>query len=232
MPFHRFETFIDPVAPPGAPAAKWFGVPVPEGAPPQSLTGFYWHFVRQAWPLVLALFVTGFAVAVLDSLIPVFIGRLVALLGEHGPETLWAEAGGSLLLMGAVMLLLRPAAVLAQNLVTSQGINPAFTSLIRWQAHRVVSRQGWAFFQEDFAGRIANRVMQAGPALRESVVQAVTAIWYILVYGASALVWLGSADWRLTLPGWPGSWPMRRCCASWCHACGTVPARRPSSGAC
>jgi ATP-binding cassette subfamily B multidrug efflux pump len=200
MPFRFLESFVDPIAPPGARAAKLLGAPVPETPPPQSLTGFYWHFARQARALVVALFVTGFLVAVLDSLIPVFIGRVVALLGQHAPESLWGEAGSSLLLMGFVLLVLRPAAILAQNLVMNQGINPGFTSLIRWQAHRLVSRQGWAFFQEDFAGRIANRVMQAGPALRESVVQTITAVWYILVYGSSAVVWLGSADWRLMLP--------------------------------
>lgn len=200
MPFRPFESFIDPIAPPGARAARWLGVPVPDGPPPRSLLGFYWHFARQAKALVVALFVTGFVVAVLDSLIPVFIGRVVALLGQHAPDRLWAEAGGGLLAMGLVLLVLRPASILAQNLVMNQGINPAYTSLIRWQAHRLVSRQGWAFFQEDFAGRIANRVMQAGPALRESVVQAVTAVWYIVVYGSSAVFWLGGADWRLTLP--------------------------------
>ncbi|WP_458095120.1 ABC transporter ATP-binding protein [Roseomonas sp. WA12] len=200
MPFRPFESFIDPIAPPGTRAARWLGVPVPDGPPPRSLLGFYWHFARQAKALVVALFVTGFVVAVLDSLIPVFIGRVVALLGQHAPDRLWAEAGGGLLVMGLVLLVLRPASILAQNLVMNQGINPAYTSLIRWQAHRLVSRQGWGFFQEDFAGRIANRVMQAGPALRESVVQAVTAVWYIVVYGSSAVFWLGGADWRLTLP--------------------------------
>ncbi|MFC7737259.1 ABC transporter ATP-binding protein [Roseomonas sp. GCM10028921] len=200
MPFRILETLIDPVAPPGARAARFLGTPVPEAPPPERLIGFYWHFARQARALVIALFVTGFLTAVLDSLIPVFIGLVVSLLGRHAPEDLWREAGGSLLLMAAVMLLARPGAILAQNLVMNQGINPAFTSLIRWQSHRLVSRQGWTFFQEDFAGRVANRVMQAGPALRESVVQALTAVWYILVYGSSAVLWLGSADWRLTLP--------------------------------
>ena len=200
MPFRILETFIDPVAPPGARAARFLGTPVPEAPPPEGLIGFYWHFARQARALVIALFVTGFLTAVLDSLIPVFIGKIVSLLGRHAPEDLWREAGGSLLVMAAVMLLARPGAILAQNLVMNQGINPAFTSLIRWQSHRLVSRQGWTFFQEDFAGRVANRVMQAGPALRESVVQALTAVWYIIVYGSSAVLWLGSADWRLTLP--------------------------------
>jgi ATP-binding cassette subfamily B multidrug efflux pump len=200
MIFRFFERLVNPIASPGTPAARLLGVPVPEGPPPRNLLGFYWHFARQARALFFALFLAGMLVAFLDSLIPVFIGRLVALLGQHRPESLWAEAGGSLIGMAAVLLLGRPAAILVQNLVTQQGINPATTSLIRWQSHWHVVRQGWAFFQEDFAGRIANRVMQAGPALRESVVQSVNAVWYILVYGSSAVLWLGSTDWRLTIP--------------------------------
>src|SRR5262249_59936284 len=61
-------------------------------------------------------------------------------------------------------------------------------------------RQGWTFFQNDCAGRIANRVMQTGPALRESVVSSINAVWYILVYGTSAALLLAAADWRLSLP--------------------------------
>jgi len=200
MPFRFVESLIDPIAPPGARGARLLGVPVTDAPPPQGLLGFYWHFARQAKALVIAVFITGFLVAALDSLIPVFIGQVVALLSAHAPGDLWAEAGGGLLAMGAVLLLARPVAILAQNLVVNQGINPGFTSLIRWQSHRLVSRQGWPFFQEDFAGRLSNRVMQAGPALRESVVQSVTAVWYIIVYGSSAVIWLAGADWRLTLP--------------------------------
>ena len=72
--------------------------------------------------------------------------------------------------------------------------------MIRWQNHWHVVRQSWTFFQNDFAGRIANRVLQTGPALRESLVMAFDAAWYILVYGASALILLGRLDWRLMLP--------------------------------
>ena len=195
-----FERLIDPVAPPGTPATALLGVPVPEGAPPKSLLGFYWHFVRQARAPFAALFAAGMLVAFLDSLIPVFIGRLVSLLERHPREAFWEGAGPTLLWMAAVILVGRPLAILLQNLATQQVINPSVTSMIRWQAHRGVVRQGWAFFQEDFAGRIANRVMQTGPALRESVVQSVNAVWYILIYGSSAAFWLGSADGRLVLP--------------------------------
>jgi len=63
-----------------------------------------------------------------------------------------------------------------------------------------VVRQSWAFFQNDFAGRIANRVMQTGPAIRETLVALLTSVWYILVYGTSALILLASADPILALP--------------------------------
>jgi ATP-binding cassette subfamily B multidrug efflux pump len=195
-----FERAIDPVAPPGTPACRWLGVPVPEAPPPRSLLGFYWHFVRQARAVFALLFGAGLVVALLDLLIPVFVGRVVGLLEEHGPEQVWAGAGGTLAGMAAVLLLCRPAAILAQNLVTQQAIIPAVTAMIRWQSHWQVIRQGWSFFQEDFAGRIANRVMQAGPALRESVVQSVNAVWYILVYGTGAVLVLGATDWRLAMP--------------------------------
>lgn len=208
-----FERLIDPVAPPGRPAATLLGAPVPDHPPPRSLLGFYWHFARQARGPFAALFAAGLLVALMDALIPLFIGRVVAILSEHGPGRaaadrdadawaagFWAEAGWTLAAMAAVVLVGRPLAILSQNLITQQAINPAVTALIRWQAHWHVVRQGLAFFQEDFAGRIANRVMGSGPALRESVVQAVNAVWYILVYGTGAVVALSGMDWRLALP--------------------------------
>ena len=195
-----FERIIDPVAAPGEKASRLLGQPVPLAPPPAGLLGFYWYFIRQAKALFGLLFLAGLAVALLDALIPVFIGRVVGLLSQHSPGSLLAEAWPQLLGMAAVLLLCRPLALLTQNMIAQQGINAGVTSLIRWQSHWHVVRQGWAFFQEDFAGRIANRVMQAGPALRESVVQAVNAVWYILVYGSGAVLFLASADLLLALP--------------------------------
>lgn len=195
-----FETTVDPVAPPGATASRILGRPVPAGPPPAGLLAFYWYFVSQAKALFLLLFLLGMTVAVLDALIPIFIGTVITLLNAHGPDHLLAEAWPQLAGMAAVLLVGRPLAITAQNLVANQGIGTNFTSLIRWQGHYHVVRQGWSFFQEDFAGRIATRVLQAGPALRESVVQGVNAVWYILVYGSTAAIWLTQADWRLAAP--------------------------------
>src|SRR4051812_49366233 len=177
----------------------------PDAPPPvlgerHALLRFYWHFVRQIPGPLAALFVTGFCVAIVDALIPVSIGRVVALVSTTRPDLLWQEASGQLLLMAGLFLIVRPAAHFAQLIVAGLMLVPGLTNLVRWQNHWHVVRQGWTFFQNDFAGRIAARVMQTGPALRESVVLSVAGIWYIIVYGISAVLLLSTADWRLAVP--------------------------------
>ncbi|HET8762614.1 MAG TPA: ABC transporter ATP-binding protein, partial [Gemmatimonadales bacterium] len=186
--FRTFERLVEPTAVPA------------EATPPPGLTAFYWHYARQARWLVIALFCAGFIVAVLDSTIPVFIGRVVGLVASSAPGQLWREEWPQLVAMAAVLLVARPLALLAQSLITNQAIVPVLTNLIRWQSHWHVVRQSWSFFQNDFAGRIANRVMQTGPALRESVVAATNAVWYIMVYGGSAIILTASSDSRLCIP--------------------------------
>jgi ATP-binding cassette subfamily B multidrug efflux pump len=186
--FRFFEHLLEPTARSG------------EAPPPKGLAAFYWHYARQARRLVVALFVTGFIVALLDTMIPVFIGQVVTLASSHAPGTLLQSNWPKLLGMAAILLFARPAALLLQSLITNQAIAPGLTNLIRWQSHWHVVRQSWAFFQNDFAGRIANRIMQTGPALRESVVAGANAVWYILVYGGSAIFLMASNDIRLAVP--------------------------------
>jgi ATP-binding cassette subfamily B multidrug efflux pump len=77
---------------------------------------------------------------------------------------------------------------------------PGATSLIRWQSHWHVVRQSWPFFQNDFAGRIASRVMQTASSLRESAMSSIRAVWYIGVYGVTAFGLMTATDWRLGVP--------------------------------
>ena len=186
--FRFFESLLQPTALP------------PDRPPPQGLLAFYWHYVRQARGLVAILFVAGTLVAALDAAIPVFIGRVVTLISSGTPGIALRGAWPQLLGMAMVLLLIRPLAILFQNLVTNQVIAAGMTNLVRWQSHWHVVRQSWSFFQNDFAGRIANRVMQTGPSLRESVVQGANAVWYILIYGGSAVALMASNDARLAGP--------------------------------
>src|ERR1700758_3198529 len=186
--FSLFERLLKPTDPPE------------QAAPPPGFTAFFWHFARQAKGLFAALFAAGLVVALLDSTIPVFMGRIITLITASPPDELFAKFWPHLLGMAVVLLVARPIALTAQNLIANQAISANVSNRIRWQNHWYVVRQSWAFFQNDFAGRIANRVMQTGPAIRETLVALLTSVWYILVYGTSALVLLASADPVLALP--------------------------------
>jgi ATP-binding cassette subfamily B multidrug efflux pump len=186
--FRRFETLLLPTA-----------KPMP-GVPPERLLPFYWHFIRQAKGLFVALFIMVLIVALLDMSIPYFIGRIVTALTNTPRAELWDTIWPLIGLMIAVLLVLRPAAILLNQMIVNLGIVPPVTNMIRWQAHWHVVRQSWSFFQDDFAGRIANRIMQTGPAIRESAVAAVRAVWYILALGLTATTLLAAQDWRLAIP--------------------------------
>src|SRR5688572_23596162 len=170
------------------------------GAPPPGLIAFYWHFVRQTKGLYALMFVTSLAVALIDTVIPVFIGKLVSLMEASDRQAALAEQWPLLAGMIALVLIVRPLALLVDVSIRHNALIPGVTSLIRWQSHWHVVRQSWPFFQNDFAGRIANRVMQTANALRESVMAAIRAVWYIAVYGVTALVLMVIADWRLGIP--------------------------------
>src|SRR6195256_4349764 len=165
-----------------------------EAETPPGFIAFFWLFARQAKGLFVALFAAGFVVALLDSTIPVFMGRIITLITATPPDELFAKFWPHLLGMAAVLLIARPIALTTQNLIANQAISANVSNRIRWQNHWYVVRQSWAFFQNDFAGRISNRVMQTGPAVRETLVALLSAVWYILVYGTAALVLLARAD--------------------------------------
>jgi ATP-binding cassette subfamily B multidrug efflux pump len=170
------------------------------GEPPAGLLAFYWHFARQTKGWYALMFVTSLAVALIDTVIPVFIGKLVSLMEAVDRKAALAAQWPVLAGMVGLVLLVRPLVILADVAVRQNGLIPGATSLIRWQSHWHVVRQSWPFFQNDFAGRIANRVMQTANALRESVMASIRAVWYIVVYGVSAFVLMAMSDWRLGLP--------------------------------
>ena len=172
----------------------------PEGAPPAGLIDFYWHFIRQTRGLFFAMLLSCLLVALSDTVMPVLIGKLVALMTATDRPAALNDAWPMLLGMLVFMLVLRPLILLFDSLLRFNAVMPGLTSMVRWQNHWHVVRQSWPFFQDDFAGRIANRVMQTGNALRESAVSGVRAVWYIVIYGITTVLLLCLADWRLALP--------------------------------
>jgi ATP-binding cassette subfamily B multidrug efflux pump len=170
------------------------------GQPPPELFAFYWHFVKQAKRWYIATFVASLLVALLDTVIPLFIGRLVSLMETTDRMAAIEREWPVLVAMIALVLLVRPAVFMIDMAIRWVVLIPGGTSQIRWQSHWHVIRQSWPYFQNDFAGRIANRVMQTGPALRESTMMSIRAVWYLGAYGVTAFTLMAMVDWRLGAP--------------------------------
>ena len=170
------------------------------GSPPPGLLAFYWHFVRQTKGWFAAMFAASLAVALLDTVIPLFIGRLVSLMEASDRMAALQAQWPLLVAMVILVLVVRPLVLLTDVAIRHNALIPGATSLIRWQSHWHVIRQSWPFFQNDFAGRIANRVMTTAHALRESTMASIRAVFYIGVYGVAAYSLMALADWRLGLP--------------------------------
>ena len=186
--FAKFERFLTPTATPEHPE------------PPAGLLAFLWHFARQAKWLFAALFVIELLMALSDSAVPWFMGRVVTMVTKVPADRFFAEGWPWLLGMTVVVLIVRPGVTLVRYLINNQALAAPFTGLVRWQAHWHVVRQSWAFFQNDFAGRISSRVMQTGPSVRSTLTATITTVWYIMVYGTSAIVLTAAADRWLAVP--------------------------------
>ncbi|HZX88071.1 MAG TPA: ABC transporter ATP-binding protein [Reyranella sp.] len=186
--FAWFENLLDPFH------------PVPITRPPEGLAAFYWHFVRQSGWIFVAALGAAFVVAIVEVSLFRYIGQIVDLLQNSTPQTIFTEHGWLLAWMAFVVVIARPCAQALHDLLVRQSITANVGTMIRWQSYRWVVRQSLGYFQGDFAGRIATRVLQAGPAVRGSVVEVIDALWYVTVYAVSAVVLFAEADWRLAVP--------------------------------
>jgi len=185
----RFEKLIDPFR--RAPVVR----------PPSRLIPFYWHFIGQVWPVFSVVLFTGFLCALVEVALFTYLGQLVDLVKDAAsPASFFRDNANLLLWMAFVAAIARPVIFALHTAMVSLAIVPNFTSLIRWQSHRYVLRQSLAFFQGDFAGRIANKIMQTAPSLRESMVELVDTLWFVSIYTVIALVVFFQIDVWLMLP--------------------------------
>ena len=169
--------------------------------PPSSVRGFLWHYVGQARFAFFAMLVIGGIAPLVEAGLFYFVGRLVDILdqmpADRSWESLWAHAGPELLFMAVTVLVIRTIVVGLSALVDEQTITPGFYNLVRWQAHRHVSRQSYSFFQNDFAGRIATKVWQAGQATGDLMESFIEVVWFMIVYTVTTLAVVAGLDWRL-----------------------------------
>jgi len=188
MLYRRFEKLIDIFR------------EAPTAAPPDRVLPFYTYYLRQVWPSFVALLVVGLFAALVEVALFSYLSRIIDLAQGTPNADFFKVHGAELAWMAVVALILRPVFVGLHDLLVHQTLSPGMTSMIRWQNHSYVLKQSLNFFQNDFAGRIAQRIMQTGNSLRDSAVQAVDALWHVLIYAISSLVLFAEADWRLMIP--------------------------------
>ncbi|WP_316015845.1 ABC transporter ATP-binding protein [Roseobacter sp. HKCCA0434] len=168
--------------------------------PPHGLWPFLRAYMVPFRQVLIWTLVTTLIVAAVEVGLIYYAGRVVDLLEASSPATFLADHGVELVFIALFILLIRPIAQIANAMLLNQSLMPNIATLVRWRSHRHVLRQSVGWFQNDFAGRIANRVMQTAPATGEAVFQVFDALVYAIIYLLGALVLLGGTDWRLTLP--------------------------------
>ena len=176
--------------------------PYPARTPPDR----YWPFMRMYLaplkrPMVFAAFM-GLVVAAVETGMIYYVGRIVDLLARNaeGPEALWSRHGLELAGVALLVLLARPVAIAVQMATLNLVVGVNAVALVRWRTHRHVLGQSVGFFQNDFAGRIANRIVQTAPAVEDSAYGALEAIAYFSAYVVGAVLVLSDADARLAIP--------------------------------
>ena len=186
--FRHYETMIDPFR------------PGPRGTPPRA----YWAYLRaQVGPLrpaIPGLLISGLLVACIDAYMIFYGGRLIDQMEGTGPTTFLATHGWELVLMAAYIAILRPGFIMWQRFYLEQVVAGTMQDQTRWRAHTHMLGQPMAFFQGDFAGRLANRVMQLGTATEDTVYMLFEAIWYFLAFIVTSSIVLAQMDGRLVIP--------------------------------
>ena len=168
--------------------------------PPATLMGFILHYARPFWPLLLASSLLSTTVALIEVSLFSFVGKIVDWLATADRETFWQTHSSRLIALSILVLVVLPFLKLLYEAVVHTGLLGNFAMRTRWQAHRYVLRQSLEFFQSDFAGRVATKVMQTALGVRDTIMTATEVLLYVAIYFTGALFLFASSDLRLTAP--------------------------------
>ena len=186
--YRFFENLVDPFA------------PVADDTPPDRLWPYIRTQVRPFHHLIPFIALSGLVVALVEGGLIFYGGRLVDLMTAAGPGAFWAAHWLELVSVMLGIMFLRPALIGLNTLLLGQTLSSNLSEQARWRAHRYMLGQSSSFFQNDFAGRLSNRVMQMGPAVEDSVFVAFEAIWYAGSYVLGAALILGQVTPILAVP--------------------------------
>jgi len=168
--------------------------------PPSTLFAFMRFYTKGFEIPLIILSLSTASIAILEALLFSFMGDLVDWISTMTPAELLSEKRSELWLMAGVLLILFPMLSLIHSLVMHQSLLGNYPMAIRWLSHRYLLKQSVSFYQNDFAGRIATKVMQTALSVREAVMKLLDVMVYVLVYFISMLVLVAQSDWRLMIP--------------------------------
>jgi ATP-binding cassette, subfamily B, multidrug efflux pump len=188
MLFRWFEKRLDPF-----PAAE-------PAEPPKTLIAFCLHYTRGAWPYIILDAILVAAIAIAEVWMFGFLGRIVDWLSQQNRETFLQTEAWKLSGMAFIAAFALPGTVWVHSFLNQQTLMGNYPMRIRWQVHRYLLKQSMAFYQDEFAGRIATKLMQTALAVRECVIKLIDVLNYVVVYFLGMLFIVGSADWRLAAP--------------------------------
>ncbi len=176
----------------------------PPQMPPSGLWRFILHFSRGAKGYMLAMAACSAMIAVAEVVLFGYLGQLVDRLSGADRSGFWAAEGSRLVVMGAILMIGLPVLQVLFSLIMHQTLMGNMPQRIRWQAHRYLLRQSMSYFQDEFAGRIATKLMQTALAVREVAMKFMDVLVYVSVYFIGALILAASTDGWLALPflGW------------------------------
>ncbi len=168
--------------------------------PPKTVTGFAGFYLKPVRAALVALFVVAVVAGSVEASLYLLMGWFIDLLNTADRATFWAEHGTRILLAGGLVLVVRPITIWLHEILSNQLIVPQVTNQIRWRTHLYTLGHSLSYFQADFAGRLANRVVQVGPAVRELAVVFIDTLLYVAIYAVTAVGLFGSISLWLALP--------------------------------
>src|SRR6266702_575395 len=180
--------------------------PYPEATPvtpPRGFFAFLWACSKGVRGFLLATTLLTAVIGAFEALLFGMLGGIVDWLSKVQPAQLWAQEGQRLLLLGAVLagsIVL----VALQSMIKQQTLFGNFPMLLRWNFHRLMLGQSMSFYQDEFAGRIATKVMQTSLAVRDTWLIVSELLVFVIIYFVTLLAVLGNFDARLLVPflGW------------------------------
>jgi ATP-binding cassette subfamily B protein/ATP-binding cassette subfamily B multidrug efflux pump len=155
---------------------------------------FILYFANQAKGAFVLLLITGGLAGAVDAAMYWSVGWLIDLLDKSSPATLLADHWPALVGLLLLILVVRAVIMIASAVVEQQVVVPGFYSMVRWQAFRRVIQQPYGFYQNDFAGRIATKIMQGGEAVGDFIINVLQTMWSFLTFLILAITILMSLD--------------------------------------